>query len=92
MTSKHAIVHGRWLCVSRRVKLIHLHRVRVLRRALCLRRLRRPLLACRFGLLLLLNARWHRFAERRVFQIHRRHKWPRKLLLGNEGVKLGLLW
>ena len=74
-----------------RVELIHLHRVRILRRGLCLGRLGRPLLTCRFRLLLLLDSRGDRFAEGRVFQVHRRHKGSRELLLSNEGMQFGLL-
>ena len=49
------------------------------------------LLTSSLSLLLLLDAGSNSLVERRVLQVHRRYEWTRELLLGDEGVQLGLL-
>lgn len=84
----HAVVHRRRLSMCRGVVLIHLHVVRRLR----MRRLCGPLLTRSLGLLLLLDARCDSLVERRVLQVHWWYEGTSELLLGDEGMQLGLLW
>lgn len=67
---------------------VHLHRVC----GLCLSSLSSPLFASSLSLLLLLDSGGDSLVDGRVLQVHRRHEWTSKLLLGDEGVQLGLLW
>ena len=81
---EHAIVHGGWLGVGGRVKLVHLHRVSSLRRGVGMGCLGRALLAGSLCLLLLLDPRRDGFLQRSVLEIHRRHKGPCEFLLRDE--------
>lgn len=89
MAGKHSVVHRRLRV--RRMELVHLHRVGCLSRRVGMGSLSSSLLAGGFGLLLLLNPRWNGLVQRRILQVHGRHKGPGELLLRDEGMQFGLL-
>lgn len=90
-TSVHPIVHGWRLSIGRRMEVVHLHRIGSLSRGLSMCRLRGPLLARSFCLLLLLDPWGNGLIQGRVLQVHGRHERPGELLLCNKRVQLGLL-
>lgn len=83
----HSVVHGWSLRVGRLMELVHLYRVGILH----LSRLCCSLFAGSLSLLLLLNTRSDGLVERRVLQVHWRHKRPGELLLSDKRMQLGLL-